>query len=37
MNTFRDLRDWLFPTSLFAAWTITTAYTLMLVAGTWIA
>lgn len=24
----RNLRDWLFPVSLFAAWTVTTAYTL---------
>ena len=24
----RNLRDWLFPVSLFAAWTVTAAYTL---------
>jgi hypothetical protein len=25
------IRDWLFPVSLFAAWTITTAYTLSII------
>jgi hypothetical protein len=33
----QSLRDWFFPVSLFAAWTITTAYTLSLVASPWIA
>lgn len=33
----QDLRDWFFPVSLFAAWTITTAYTLALVSGALIA
>lgn len=32
----QDIKDWLFPVSLFAAWTITTAYTLSLVAGGWV-
>jgi hypothetical protein len=27
----RNLRDWLFPVSLFAAWTVTTAYTLSII------
>jgi hypothetical protein len=36
-NAMQDLRDWFFPVSLFTAWTITTAYTLSLVAGAWIA
>jgi hypothetical protein len=33
----QNLRDWIFPMSLFAAWTVTTAYTIMLVAGSWVA
>ena len=33
----QTLRDWYFPVSLFFAWTITTAYTISLVAGAWIA
>jgi hypothetical protein len=33
----QSIRDWLFPLSLFAAWTVTTAYTITLVAGTWVA
>jgi len=37
MNAIRDIRDFLFPTSLFAAWMITTAYTIMLVASSWTA
>src|SRR5262249_57202061 len=37
MNAFRDIRDSLVPTSLFAAWTVTTGYTIMLIADTWIA
>ena len=31
----RDLRDWFFPLSLFAAWTITAAYTIALIGGGW--
>jgi hypothetical protein len=27
------IRDWLFPVSLFAAWTITTAYTLSIISA----
>ena len=37
MTALKDIRDWLFPMSLFTAWTVTTAYTLMLVAGSWAA
>jgi len=33
----RNFRDWLFPMSLLTAWTVTTAYTISLVAGAWIA
>jgi hypothetical protein len=33
----QTLRDWYFPVSLFAAWTITAAYTLALISGAWIA
>jgi hypothetical protein len=33
----QTLRDWYFPLSLFAAWVITTAYTISLVSGAWIA
>ena len=33
----RDIRDWLFPMSLFTAWTLTAAYTISLVSGPWIA
>ena len=33
----QNLRDWLFPLSLFATWTVTTAYTLALISGAWIA
>jgi hypothetical protein len=29
----QTLRDWIFPTSLFAAWTLTTAYTLYLISS----
>ena len=32
----QDIKDWFFPVSLFTAWTITTAYTLSLVAGAWV-
>jgi hypothetical protein len=32
----QTLRDWLFPISLFSAWTLTAAYTLSLVAGPWV-
>ena len=31
----QTLRDWLFPISLFSAWTLTAAYTISLVAGSW--
>jgi hypothetical protein len=33
----QNLPQWLFPTSLFAAWTLTTAYTISLIAGGWVA
>ena len=34
----KNLRDWLFPTSLLTAWALTAAYTISLVAGSpWIA
>ena len=36
-NAMQTLRDWFFPVSLFAAWTVTTAYTLALVSGAWVA
>jgi hypothetical protein len=31
------LRDWYFPVSLLFAWTVTAAYTISLVAGSWVA
>jgi hypothetical protein len=31
----QSLRDWIFPVSLFAACTVTTAYTITLIAGAW--
>jgi hypothetical protein len=33
----KTIRDWLFPMSLLFAWTVTTAYTISLVAGSWVA
>jgi hypothetical protein len=36
-HAMQTLRDWYFPVSLFAAWTITAAYTLALISGAWIA
>jgi hypothetical protein len=33
----QNVPHWLFPTSLFVAWTLTTAYTITLIAGRWVA
>jgi hypothetical protein len=32
----QNLRDWLFPISLFSAWSVTVAYTLALISGSWV-
>jgi hypothetical protein len=32
----QNLRDWLFPISLFSAWGATVAYTLTLISGSWV-
>jgi len=31
------MKDWFFPVSLLAAWTVTTAYTITLISGAWVA
>jgi len=33
----KTLRDWYFPVSLLFAWTVAAAYTISLVAGSWVA
>jgi hypothetical protein len=32
----QNLRDGLFPISLFSAWSATVAYTLVLISGSWV-